>query len=39
MMTQPERRAEEGFTEVTMAEVGVNHTDKRNNWKSIHSRH
>lgn len=31
MMTQPEGRAEEGFTEVTLAEVGVSHTDKRSN--------
>ena len=35
MTTQPERRAEENFTEVTLAESGVNHTDKLNNWKSI----
>ena len=38
-MSPPERGAEEGFKEVTLEEEGVNHTDKRNNWKSIHSRH
>lgn len=37
-MTQLERGAEE-VTEVTLAEVGISHTDKRSNWKCIHSSH
>lgn len=39
MMTQSQRGVEERFTKVTLAEIGVSHTDKRRNWKSIHSKH
>lgn len=37
IMIQPEGGAKEGFTDLTLLDAEVIHTDKRSNWKSINS--